>query len=187
MGFRFQNLDGLTRSFMVAEIERDTTQGVLYLSPRLTERGRRDWPGLLRTAAESGDERRLAESLRGTGRLHEVEHRRNRRGWGQTHEVRVSITAPMTLAEGEFNRFYIRGLCLRAIGEGLADVEVYRAKAVDVPRSESIYMVGRKLPAERLLDDLRLYSSEEEPAMRVPGGPNSGLSVRLAIVSAKNI
>ena len=26
--------------------------------------------------------------------------------------VKVPVTAPQTLAEGEFNRFYIRGVCL---------------------------------------------------------------------------
>lgn len=183
MAFRFQNLDESTRSFMVEEVDRDTVRGSLYLSPRLTERGRRDWPGLLRAATEGGDERQLAEWLRGTGRLREVEHRHSRRGWGRTHEVRVPVTAPITLAEGEFNRFYIRGLCLRAVAQGIAEVEVYRAKAVDVPRTDSVRLVGRRLPVERLLDDLRAHSGEEEPALRVPGGPNSGLSVRLLIAS----
>jgi len=32
------------------------------------------------------------------------------------------------LAEGEFNRFYIRALCARAIEDGLPEVTVYRAK-----------------------------------------------------------
>jgi hypothetical protein len=166
---------------MVEEVDRDTVRGILYLSPRLTERGRRDWSGLLRAAAESGDERRLADSLRGTGRLREVEYRQSRRGRGRIQEARVPVTAPMTLAEGEFNRFYIRGLCLRALALGIAEVEVYRAKTVEVPRHDSVRMVGSKLPAVRLLEDLRAHSGEGEPALRVPGGPNSGLSVHLLI------
>ena len=32
------------------------------------------------------------------------------------------------LAEGEFNRFYIRAVCLRSIESGTSDVVVYRAK-----------------------------------------------------------
>lgn len=181
MGFRFQNLDETTRSYMVQEVERDLARGAIYLSPRLTERGRLDWPELLLAAVRSGDDVSLAERLRGTGRLKEVEYRRStsRRGWGRSHEVRVPVTAPMTLSEGEFNRYYIRGLCLRAIASGITEVVVYRAKSVDNPRPESRHLVGQRRPAAALLEDLRIHSGEEEPAMRVPGGPNSGLSVRL--------
>jgi hypothetical protein len=155
-------------------------------SPGL-DRGRgplSDWPELLRAAVRDGDEVSLAESLRGTGRLREFEQRRTRLGWGRSHEVRVPIAAAATLAEGEFNRFYIRRLCLRALDTGIAEVVVYRAKAVDDPRPESIRLVGRRLSAASLLDDLRAHSGEEEPSFRVPGGPNSGLSIRLPIAPA---
>lgn len=164
---------------MVEEVDRDAALGTLYLSPRLTDRGRREWVELLRAAVLGGDETTLAESLRGTGRLRESEQRRPRRGWGRFHEVRVPYTAAETLAEGEFNRYYIRGLCLRALAEGYSEVTVYRAKDVRDPRQESIRMVGRRVDAACLLDDLRGHSGEEEPALQVPGGPNSGLSVRL--------
>lgn len=179
MSFRFLHLDDVTRGLMVGELDRDAGGGTLYLSPRLTDRGRRDWPELLREAARSGDELTLAEALRGTGRLRTHEWRRSRRGWGQYHEVSVPRTAAETLAEGEFNRFYIRGICLRALAEGHGEVEVYRAKAVRVPRPESAALLGRRLEAEALLGDLRRHSGEEEPCLGVPGGPNSGLSVRL--------
>lgn len=183
MGFRFQNLDEMTRSYIIQEVERDSTHGTLYLSPRLTERGRRDWPELLLTAVRDGDESSLAERLRGTGRLKEVEYRRShsRRGWGRVQEVKVPFTAAMTLAEGEFNRFYIRGLCLRAIEAGIAEVVVYRGKHVENPRPESRYLIGRRMAASAMLDDLRIHCGEEEPSLRVPGGPNSGLSVHLPV------
>ena len=177
MAFRFLNLDATTRAFMSEEVDRDAAQGALYLSPRLTDRGRRSWPELLRAAVRNGNERTLAESLMGTGRLREHEYRQGRRGWPK--EVQVPRTAAVTLAEGEFNRFYIRGLCLRAAAEGIAEVVVYRAKAVQVPRPESLRLVDSRLAVASLLDDLRAHSGEEEPALKVPGGPNSGLSVRL--------
>jgi len=178
VAFDFWHLDAQTRRFMVEEIDRDASQGTLYFSPRLTDQGRRDWAELLRAAALDGDEVTLAESLRGFGRLRNYEYRRSRRGWGQSHRVRVPDTAAETLAEGEFNRYYIRGLCLRALAEGYHEVTVYRAKTVRDPRPESIPMVGRQVNVEPLLNDLRIHSGEEEPALGVPGGPNSGLSVR---------
>jgi hypothetical protein len=82
------------------------------------------------------------------------------------------------LGEGEFNRFYIRGLCLRAIEDGIPDVEVYRAKPVDSPRPESQALIGQRIKAEALLQDLRARTNVE-PALGCPPGPNSGLSVRL--------
>jgi hypothetical protein len=164
---------------MIAEVERDIGDGGLYLSPRLTDSGRIQWPGLLLNAVRSGDEATLAESLMGRGLLRAFEDRRSSRGWGRAQQVRVPRTAAWTLSEGEFNRFYIRGLCVRAVEGGVGEVEVYRAKHVDNPRSESLYLIGRRLGADALLEDLRLHSGEEEPAFRVPGGPNSGLSVRL--------
>jgi hypothetical protein len=186
VAFRFLHLDETTRSFMLAEVDRDTIAGTLYLSPRLTDRGRRDWPDLLRRAVRSGTEGSLADALLGTGRLKEVESRRTSPGrglgWGRVVEVRVPSTAAMTLAEGEFNRFYIRGLCLRAIDAGIAAVTVYRAKDVERPRPESMYLIGRQLAVGALLDDLRRHSGEQEPGLRVPGGPNSGLSVKLPAV-----
>ena len=82
------------------------------------------------------------------------------------------------LAEGEFNRFYIRALCARAIEDGLSGVIVFRAKAVQNARSASEQMLGQTMPAAALLSDLR-NSPGVDTALGLPPGPNSGLSVRL--------
>ena len=55
-----------------------------------------------------------------------------------------------TLAEGEFNRFYLRGLCLEAIQQGKM-IEVYRAKAVNQPRAVSQALIGTQLDPNQLL------------------------------------
>ncbi|MGH3041645.1 MAG: hypothetical protein ACRDNG_07905 [Gaiellaceae bacterium] len=81
------------------------------------------------------------------------------------------------MAEGEFNRFYARGLCADVVASGGTEVQVYRGKDVQNPRSESQAMIGRRLPAQSLLDDLRT-SQGVEPALGLPPGPNSGLTIR---------
>ena len=48
---KFDGLDQRVRKLMVDEIELDVRLGRLYLSPRLSDRGRRDYEGLLREAA----------------------------------------------------------------------------------------------------------------------------------------
>jgi hypothetical protein len=97
---------------------------------------------------------------------------------GKTTVAKVPVTAPDTLAEGEFNRFYCRGVCLRAISEGKTHVRVYRAKHVDNPRPESQAKIGALAEAEKLLSDLRANPGVE-PALGIPPGPNSGLSIQL--------
>jgi len=81
--------------------------------------------------------------------------------------VRVPKNAPQTLAEGEFNRYYIRGLCARAIAEGIDEVVVYRGKAVKDPRTESQAKIGKRFNARVLLRDLRNSTGVEPAVLRV--------------------
>lgn len=105
-------------------------------------------------------------------------HEQRKKPKGGTTVAQVPVTAPDTLAEGEFNRFYARGLCARAVAAGIMQVDVYRGKPVAAPRAESEAMLGNRVSAEALLNDLRV-SQGVEPALGQPPGPNSGLTVRL--------
>ena len=131
---------------------------------------------MLREAIERYDDDWLAVELHRRRHIKTHEQRRKRKG-GVT-VAKVPITASETLAEGEFNRFYARGLCARALADGIAEVEVYRRRAVAQPRPESQAKIGSKVPVKALLDDLR-RSQGVEPALGIPPGPNSGLTVRL--------
>jgi hypothetical protein len=84
-----------------------------------------------------------------------------------------------TLAEGEFNRFYLRGLCRVAIDGRTPSIAVYRAKPVAEPRPESQALIGTTFDANTLLADLRAHTGVDT-ALDLPPGPNSGLSGRLA-------
>ena len=87
--------------------------------------------------------------------------------------------AAEVLAESEFNRYYIRGLARRAIEDDIPELVVYRAKSARNPRPESEARVEMALSPKELLDDLRAHPGDELPALGIPSGPNSGLSVRL--------
>jgi hypothetical protein len=175
MALNLQNLDDETRKYMVQEIEWDIQQARLYISPRLTPQGANEYPQLLKNAATSGDDSSLAAELSIPGRLNATESRNTKSGviW-----AKVPITAPQTMAEGEFNRFYARGLCLRAIAAGIPNLVIYRAKQVENPRSVSLALIGQSVTAEKLLNDLR-ENIGTDTALGLPPGPNSGLSVRL--------
>jgi hypothetical protein len=176
MALSLVNLDDKTRRFMLEEVEHDIASDQLYISPRLNPQGRAAYPNLLKEAIESQDDSWLAQQLRFGGMMNPMEQRRKPKG-GYTM-VRVPVTAPDTLAEGEFNRFYIRALCRRAAEEGKSELEIYRAKAVMQPRSDSQAKLGTKINATALLNDLRI-SIGVDTALGLPPGPNSGLSVKL--------
>jgi hypothetical protein len=169
------NLDTTTRAHMRSEVEADISASSLYLSPRLSTVGIQDYPDLLLDAVTNGTPATLAAALRANGRLNVMEIAvRN----GKSYSKRVPVTAADTLAEGEFNRFYIRGLCVRAISGGTAGVVVYRAKDVVHPRPESTARISQIIDPSVLLADLRLHHNVDT-ALGVPAGPNSGLSVHL--------
>lgn len=176
MALQLDNLDERTRRYMLEELDLDVGNGTLYLSPRLSEVGVRDYEALLREAIRTGDDVSLADSLRSHGRMKSTEQRRKPKGGVTT--ARVPVTAAETLAEGEFNRFYARGLCRRALEDGIRELVVYRAKEVRDPRPESVAMIGQRMDPTALLEDLRAHPGVEL-ALGLPAGPNSGLSVRL--------
>jgi len=173
---RLENLDEKTRKLMLEELELDIKNNTLYISPRLTEFCKGKYAKLLREAMTSGNDMTLARSLRKSGCLKPYETRRMRNG--SYRQVKVPKNAAETLAEGEFNRFYICALCRRVIDEGRGYLEVYRAKQVSNPRPESERKIGKKVDPHKLLHDLRT-SPGVEPALGIPPGPNSGLSVRI--------
>ena len=175
MALHYENLDESTRLFMLSEVDLDLSNDNLYMSPRLNELGEQNYVSLLKEAIEHHNDAWLAQQLRSQGYMKDYEQRRKRGGFTN---ARVPVTAPDTLSEGEFNRYYVRGLCVRVIEEVMTQVEVYRGKPVSQPRPESEALLRKRLSAEALLEDLR-KSKGVEPTLGLPPGPNSGLTVRM--------
>jgi hypothetical protein len=176
MGLDLVNLDEETRRFMLEEVERDIAIDELFISTRLNGSGVTAFPGLLKAACQEFNDEWLARELR-DGLLNETLQARKPRGT-EYYAKKMPFDAPDTLAEGEFNRFYARGLCKRALVNGIPELEIYRAKAVLNPRSASQAKIGSTISAEALLADLRT-SQGMDTALGLPPGPNSGLSVKL--------
>ena len=162
---------------MVKELDIDVANGTLYLSPRLNQRGQDEYEQLLRTTFCEVDDQSLAYEIRSKGLLSASEKRRKPSDGFSA--VKVPVSAPETLAEGEFNRFYIRALRRRVINDGEGALEVYRAKSVANPRSASQAKIGQRIDADGLLQDLRTRTGVDT-SLGLPAGTNSGLSVRLS-------
>lgn len=175
MGLQYDHLDEVTRQYMLEEIELDVQNGALYFSPRLHDEGCASWPELLRTAARTGMDDTLAEAIRRDDCLRTHMPRVTKNG---TTMARVPVNAPETLAEGEFNRFYLRGLCRLAIDERIPYLVACRAKEVAQPRPESDAIIGGKFDPKKILEDLRV-SQGVDTVLGLPAGPNSGLCLTL--------
>ncbi len=155
MSLELADLDDTTRQHMLTELDLDINDKKLYYGKYLSEEGRDSYPILLRKAIEDGDDDSLAAALAEPG-LFLSRYQRKKPSGGFT-SAKVPHTANKTLAEGEFNRFYLRGLCARALGTG-AEVEIYRARESLKPRAESEELIGRKLDPANLLEDLREHT-----------------------------
>jgi hypothetical protein len=159
MALQLPNLDEKTRALMVDEIDRDVTARKMYFGKRLRPDAFGDYAGLLRKAAQDQDSTWLAAML-------------------ERHFLPGSPrNAAELLSDGEFNRFYMRALCLRAIEEGRY-LEVIRVKQVREPRPESMMLLGTEKEPRELLEILR-KSPDDSSGPKFPPGPGSGLGLKL--------
>ena len=177
MPLQYAHLDDRTRTLMLSEIEADIKAGKLYVSDNLSERGCAEYPALLLAAAQSGSDATLAEAIH--PRLNSHAKPRQLKSGGYSKPPVMRTGAHEMLADGEFNRYYMRALCLRVIEDGIKSVVVYRAKEVSNPRSGSEEMIGKHMAPDELLQDLRAHIGVDT-ALGLPPGPNSGLCIRLA-------
>jgi len=170
--FNFTKLDARTRALMIEEIKRAEESGQLYFSARFNDAGTRGWVAWLASAAEQHNEHWLAYQLEVAGAMKHLETRAKPKG-GYT-VAHVPDTAAETMAEGQFNRFYIAAICRRAIEDGKASIRVYRAKHRGEPRPESRALEGTSRDANTLLQELRSKDSSLRCDLLKP---NSGLSI----------
>jgi hypothetical protein len=174
MGLIYTNLDAVTRQHMLDESQ----LGGHYISPRLTNLGRTNWVSLFDQAIELHNDDWLAGQLLDRCYMADSEQY-TRNGVTRSRQINKPHSA-MMLAEGEFNRYYLRGLCRRATAEGATALQIYRGKQVAVPRPESEAKLGTMISVTGLLEALRRHDFVSvDAAFAIPNGPNSGLTARL--------
>ncbi|MCB2411123.1 hypothetical protein [Hymenobacter lucidus] len=172
--FNFENLDQKTRQYMLIEVEEAIKNSQLNHSKRFNEQGIQRYSQLLLEAVRNGNEQTLATALQ------EQECFNSHEKQGAVTR-KVPTNAPLTFAEGEFNNFYMRGVCHRAFGEGHM-VEIYRAKAASTPRSVSKLIEGNLEDPRRVLLLIKNSLDGSNRGSGMPTGSNSGLSIRLTAV-----
>ena len=169
MGLHQKDLNPEVRRLMIQEIDHDGPN--LYLSPRLNAQGRIAWHQILKEASANHSDDWLANEVVRQRLLNPHDLR-------QGKPIAMRHDAHQMLAEGEFNRFFMRGICLKAIQLGAPAVVGYRARASQNPRAESFAIIGKKFEPNEFLDRLRSAIGADTP-FGYPGSANSGLSVEL--------
>jgi hypothetical protein len=168
--FEFEDLTSDIRTRMLQELARDIEQKQIFYDSRLVENGRNLYLQILAQALEHDTPESFSEEILKNSLLNPTEMREISEG--RTVQAKVSKIAHRNIGEAEFNRYYMRAICLKAIEQGIEEVEVYRARASANPRPDA---ADRK-NAKDLLEHLRTTN------ISVPGsfpGPNSGRSVRI--------
>lgn len=171
---QYRNLDPVTRRHALAELDQDIASDAFHLPARVRPTASGDYQRLLRDALRYYDDLWLEDHA--SDLLVESEPRRTASGSQVT--AKVPQAGARMVAEGDFNRYYMRGVALRAIDEARQMVDVYRARLSLEPRPESAELEGQRLPARAVLDWLRGVQTDD-PTVTPLGRPNSGLSVRL--------
>lgn len=174
MSLDLPHLDERTRQFMLAELDADVGTESLYRSPQLSETGLCHYQRLLRLAIQSGTEASFAEALGALGAVRPPSRWQHPKEVGPTEAL---ADATFRLAEREFHRFYIRGLCCRALEQGINLLVIYRARPTDEGHRPSDSMIGLRIDVRSLLEDLR-GAFRSLPPHGLPQCRDPGLSVR---------
>lgn len=169
--FTFLNIGQNVRSIMLSEIDNDIKTDNFFISERLNDTGKANYATFLNDAVNNSDEEALEANLDFATHFNATSMR-------QGKPVKTPSNASTLLCQSEFNRYYIRAVCVYAIANNIDEVEIYRARESSWSRPESEAKIGTKISAQDLLEDLR--SSVGTEPMLLPE-VNSGLSVKISI------
>lgn len=168
-------IDETVRRIMDEEYQRDKSKDHLYFSPRLTDVGMQEYPNVLHNAIINGNNESFAQDLRAKNLMKSKEKRVN--PLGGVFEYRVPISAPENLAEGEFQRYYLRAICRKAIDEGYHKIRIITDKAMETIPDEEKAKIGKIVDIQDLLDDLR-QNPYINSRFGIPS-PESGLGIEI--------
>lgn len=146
------------RRLMIDELHWAVEHNKVYYSRHFAEDGSKEYPFLLQKAFDSGNPDTLEESLN-VPRYFQAGSPRN---------------AAQTFAWDEFNKYYMRALCLLVETLPGYELRVTRGRHSDKPKPESSQRMGKTQNPRSFLRGLR-----ETPKVN-PFGANSGLTLELS-------
>ncbi len=177
--FNFEELDEITRNWMLNEFHAEEASGNPYRSSRLSPQGLSVFPIAMENAIRHGNEETLGRSLSNPEYWNPTEtYVRS----GVTRERKVNPEkAAEFLAYTEFNTWYVRGFARRLIEEGEERCQVYRAAPAFQPRAECLKHDNKIYSVKEIYDGhrARYWPPPGNPnALSIPVGTNCHHSIR---------
>lgn len=178
MRMHFEELDEVTRQYMLREFEYEINSDNPYYSKGLSARGIEVFRDLMRQAIEEGNEQTLKTAL---CRAELWKPRESYVFKGVTRTRRVNVRqAAQRLALTEFNTWYVRGLAKRLMNEGVTHCQVYRAADPKWQPSECSEHENEIFAVSRVYDGHRAkyWRTAAPDAVSIPFGPGCHHTIR---------
>ena len=177
--YEFEELDEITRKWMLNEYLKEESSSMPYRSNRLTELGGNVFPKEMERAIREGNEESLAKALSESKYwLPSETYERN----GKICSRRINpISAAQFLANTEFNTWYTRGFARRLIEEGQEDCQVVRVAQASNPRNECSSHENKKYKVQDIYKGhrVRYWPPPGIPdSFSIPSGTNCHHSIK---------
>lgn len=162
--FEFEELDGITRKWMLEEFLKEESSGMPYRSNRLTDLGKDAFRKEMEKAIKEGNEDSLAKALSDSKYwLTSEAYERN----GKICSRRINpIFAAQFLSNTEFNTWYTRGFARRLLEDGQEYCQVVRVASAIDPREECLYHENKIYKVQDI------YNGHRVRYWPPPGNPN---------------
>lgn len=177
--YKFEELDEITRKWMLEEFLKEEESGNPYRSIRLSKIGLNIFPFEMKNAIAEGNEITLAQALSDDKNWQPYESYQRR---GISYQRRINpVKAAEFLADTEFITWYTRGFARRLLEEGEVFCQVVRVAFAMVPRDECL------LHENKTFNVLNIYNGHRsrywpppgnKSAFSIPSGTNCHHSIR---------
>jgi len=180
MAMNFEELDEITRGYMLTEFEAELNGPKPYVGKNLSAAGRNAFPNLLRDAIKQGDETTLA-TRHDDSALWQPTEEYERKGKTHTRNVNVAQAAER-LAVSEFNTWYVRGLAKRLIAEGVEKCQAYRAAQPKWEPGDCSSHEGQLFDVNEIYRNhrARYWPTPNDLAVSIPFSPGCHHTIRRA-------
>jgi hypothetical protein len=161
----FEELDGKTRGYMLAEFEAEERGGNPYRGERLSSAGAAAFPDHMREAIQCGNELSLFAAL---NRIHYWNSSERYVLKGVVRIRRINMQqADEQLTLSEFNTWYVTGFAKRLLDEGEHQCQAYRAAQPKWEQADCTAHEGQ------FFSLLEVYSGHRARYWPEPGNPDA--------------
>jgi len=163
--YEFEELDNVTRKWMLEEFLNEEKSGAPYRSSRLSELGLKIFPKEMEKAIIEGNEESLEKALMNPDYWNPSESYKTK------NRIRSRIVNPISAAEflarTEFTIWFTRGFARRLIEEGETLCKVVRIAPADEPRREC------RSHEDKIYNVIDIYNGHRVRYWPFPGKPDA--------------